>query len=176
MRQWTVADNLSGMTQKSFADLSWEQKDKKTGRERFLGEMELVVPWKELVKLIVPVAPRVEPGPSGGRPAYPVEVMLRIYLCQTWYNLSDDGMEDTLYDSESVRRFCLGKAAVDEVPDERSIRRFRHLLETEKLQEKLMQRVTRLYRGILKNALHLNTLCMLASLYLKRRVLVAAQG
>jgi hypothetical protein len=90
--------------------------------------------------------------------------------------LSDDGMEDTLYDSESVRRFCLGKAAVDEVPDERSIRRFRHLLETEKLQEKLMQRVTRLYRGILKNALHLNTLCMLASLYLKRRVLVAAQG
>jgi|Laugrefa1bdmlbdn_1035148.scaffolds.fasta_scaffold141450_1 hypothetical protein len=91
-------------------------------------------------------------------------------------NLSDDGMEDTLYDSESVRRFCLGKAAVDEVPDERSIRRFRHLLETEKLQEKLMQRVTRLYRGILKNALHLNTLCMLASLYLKRRVLVAAQG
>lgn len=151
MRQWTVTDNLSGMTQKSFADLSWEQKEKKTRRERFLGEMELVVPWKELVKLIVPVAPRVEPGPSGGRPAYPVEVMLRIYLCQTWYNLSDDGMEDTLYDSESVRRFCLGKAAVDEVPDERSIRRFRHLLETEKLQEKLMQRVTRLFaeRGIM---------------------------
>ena len=49
MRQWIVADNLSGMTQKSFADLSWEQKDKKTRRERFLGEMELVVPWKELV-------------------------------------------------------------------------------------------------------------------------------
>ena len=102
MRQWTVGDNLSCMTQKSFADLSWEQKDKKTRRERFLGEMELVVPWKELVKLIVPVAPRVEPGPSGGRPAYSVEVMLRIYLCQTWYNLSDDGMEDTLYDSTGV--------------------------------------------------------------------------
>jgi hypothetical protein len=44
----------------------------------------------------------VEPGPSGGRPAYPVEVMLRIYLCQTWYNLSDDVMEDTLYDSTGV--------------------------------------------------------------------------
>ena len=87
------------MTQKTFADLNWEQKYKKTRRERFLGEMELAVPWKELVKLIVPVAPRSEPGPSGGRPAYPVEVMLRIYLCQTWYNLSDDGIEDTLYDS-----------------------------------------------------------------------------
>ena len=94
-----VTDNLSRMTQKTFADLNWEQKYKKTRRERFLGEMELAVPWKELVKLIVPVAPRSEPGPSGGRPAYPVEVMLRIYLCQTWYNLSDDGIEDTLYDS-----------------------------------------------------------------------------
>lgn len=123
---WGLACILCSMTQKTFADLNWEQKDKKTRRERFLGEMELAVPWKELVKLIKPVAPRVEPGAEGGRPAYPVEVMLRIYLCQTWYSLSDDGMEDTLYDSESVRRFCLGKAAVDEVPDERSIRRFRH--------------------------------------------------
>ena len=85
-----VTDNLSRMTQKTFADLNWEQKYKKTRRERFLGEMELAVPWKELVKLIVPVAPRSEPGPSGGRPAYPVEVMLRIYLCQTWYNLPED--------------------------------------------------------------------------------------
>ena len=251
------------MTQRTFADLNWEQKEKKTRRERFLGEMELVVPWKELVKLIAPVAPRCKPGATGGRPAYPVEVMLRIYLCQTWYNLSDDGMEDTLYDSESVRRFCLGQSSVDAVPDERSIRRFRHLLETENLQEKLMQRVTRLfsdkgimtksgtivdatiihaptstkneskqrdpemshtkkgnqyyfgmkchvgvdaesgivhtarraigehpfhviknifrytkvrYRGILKNSLHLQTLCMLASLYLKRKVLMAQQG
>lgn len=139
------------MTQRTFADLNWEQKEKKTRRERFLGEMELVVPWKELVKLIAPVAPRCKPGATGGRPAYPVEVMLRIYLCQTWYNLSDDGMEDTLYDSESVRRFCLGQSSVDAVPDERSIRRFRHLLETENLQEKLMQRVTRLFsdKGIM---------------------------
>ena len=56
MRQWMVTDNLSRMTQKTFADLNWEQRYKKTRRERFLGEMELAVPWKELVKLIVPGA------------------------------------------------------------------------------------------------------------------------
>lgn len=139
------------MTQKTFADLNWELKQKKTRRERFLEEMAVAVPWKQLEKLVKPVAPQSEPGELGGRPGYRVAVMLRIYFCQTWYNLSDDGMEDTLYDSESVRRFCLGEAAVEGVPDERSIRRFRHLLEEHRLQEKLMQRVNRLFsdKGIL---------------------------
>ena len=73
MQVWGLACILCSMTQKTFADLNWEQKDKKTRRERFLGEMELAVPWKELVKLIKPVAPRVEPGAEGGRPACPVE-------------------------------------------------------------------------------------------------------
>ncbi len=90
--------------------------------------MERVVPWKELKEEVSPVAPSMKPGQLRGRPAYPVSVILRIYLCQTWYHLSDDGMEDTLYDSESVRRFFLGGADVDEIQDERSIRRFRHLL------------------------------------------------
>jgi IS5 family transposase len=65
------------MTQKSFADFDWEQKEKKTRREHFSGEMELVVPWKELVKLITPVAPWCKPGATGGRPAYPVAWPLR---------------------------------------------------------------------------------------------------
>ena len=90
------------MTQKTFADLNWELKQKKTRRERFLEEMAVAVPWKELEKLVKPVAPRAEPGELGGRPGYRVSVMLRIYFCQTWDNLSDDGMEDTLYDSESI--------------------------------------------------------------------------
>ena len=139
------------MTQKTFADLNWELKQKKTRRERFLEEMTGAIPWKELEKIVSPLAPKSEPGEMGGRPGYRVSVMLRIYFCQTWYNLSDDGMEDTLYDSESVRRFCLGEAAVEGVPDERSIRRFRHLLEEHRLQEKLMQRVNTLFsdKGIL---------------------------
>jgi IS5 family transposase len=145
------ADTICGMTQRTFAELNWASKSKTTRRERFLADMERVVPWKELEEVVSPVAPSMKPGQSGGRPAYPVSVTLRIYLCQTWYNLSDDGMEDTLYDSESVRRFCLGGADVDEIPDERSIRRFRHLLEEHKLQEKLMRRVTRMFseKGIM---------------------------
>lgn len=132
------------MRQRTFADLSWERKEKTTRRERFLGEMSEAIPWKELERLIEPVAPSVVPSEVGGRPAYPVSVMLRVYFCQSWYQLSDDGAEDALYDIESVRRFCTGSTSVDRIPDERSIRRFRHLLEEHELQEELMRRVTRL--------------------------------
>ena len=130
------------MSQKTFADLSWDRKDKTTRREKFLAEMSKAIPWKELESLILPVAPSVVPSDVGGRPAYPVSVMLRIYFCQSWYQLSDDAAEDSLYDIESVRRFCIGSASVEHIPDERSIRRFRHLLEEHKLPEKLMQKVT----------------------------------
>ena len=130
------------MSQKTFADLSWDRKDKTTRREKFLAEMSKAIPWKELESLILPVAPSVVPSDVGGRPAYPVSVMLRIYFCQSWYQLSDDAAEDSLYDIESVRRFCIGSASVEHIPDERSIRRFRHLLEEHMLPEKLMQKVT----------------------------------
>jgi len=72
------------MTQKTFADLNWERKQKKTRRERFLEEMAVAVPLKELEKLVMPIAPRSEPGELGGRPGCRVAVMLRIYFCQTW--------------------------------------------------------------------------------------------
>lgn len=132
------------MSQKTFADISWERKEKTTRRERFLAEMTLAVPWKELESLLRPVAPRVVPSDIGGRPAYSVSVMMRIYFCQSWYSLSDEAAEDALYDIESIRRFCLGSASLDSVPDESSIRRFRHLLEEHRLAEKLMQTVNRL--------------------------------
>lgn len=132
------------MSQKTFADINWEGKVKRTRREQFLSEMEQVVPWKELERLIKPVAPKTVPREVGGRPAHPVPVMLRIYFCQNWYQLSDEGAEDTLYDSESVRRFCMGSASIAMIPDASSITRFRHLLETHGLQKKLFARVNRL--------------------------------
>ena len=132
------------MNQRTFAELSWDGKCKTTRREKFLTEMESVVPWEELCGLIEPHAPREQPSDQGGRPAYPVSVMLRIYFCQSWYQLSDEAAEDSMYDIESMRRFCLGTASVEAVPDERSIRRFRHLLEAHKLPTVLMQRVNRL--------------------------------
>ena len=127
--------------QKTFADLAWERKERKTRRETFLSEMERVIPWKELERIVKPYAPRETPGLEGGRPGHPVPVMLRIYFCQNWYQLSDDGIEDTLYDSESVRRFCLGNAALESIPDATTIARFRHVLERHKLQEKLFELV-----------------------------------
>lgn len=131
------------MKQQSFSDLSWSSKSKRTRRERFLCEMEEVIPWNELEKVIKPYAPQEHPGSRGGRRGYAVRVMLRIHFCQQWYSLSDDGMEDALYDSESLRRFCLKSSSHNEIPDERSIRRFRHLLEQHQLYDKLHQRVNR---------------------------------
>ena len=87
--------------------------------------MEEVIPWEKLEEFIVPLAPKEVPGEPGGRPAYSVSVMLRIYFCQSWYQLSDEAVEDSLYDSESLRRFCLGTRARRELPDETSVRRFR---------------------------------------------------
>lgn len=138
------------MTQKTFSDYEWEIKGKRTRREKFLLEMEEVIPWEKFEELIAPVAPKEVPGEPGGRPAYAVSVMLRIYFCQSWYSLSDEGVEDALYDSESLRRFCLGARPRREVPDETSIRRFRHLLEKHQLQKVLFKHLTRLLseRGI----------------------------
>ena len=124
------------------------------------ADMERTVPWKELEEEVRPVAARVTPGAAGGRPAYPVNVMLRIYLCQTWYNLSDDGMEDTIYDSESVRRQLSGRRAIGEHPF--------HVIKNIFGYTKVR------YRGIKKNSLRLNILCMLSNLYLMRRVLLAS--
>ena len=42
------ADTICGMTQRTFAELNWASKSKTTRRERFLADMERVVPWKEL--------------------------------------------------------------------------------------------------------------------------------
>jgi len=123
--------------QKTFSDLAWEKKEKRTRRDVFLGEMDGVIPWRELERIVRPYAPRSTPGVAGGRPGHPVSVMLRVYFCQNWYQLSDEGVEDTLYDSESVRRFCLGNAALEAIPDASSIFRFRNLLEENKLQERL---------------------------------------
>jgi transposase, IS5 family len=112
--------------QRTFASLAWTQKGKVTRRERFLTEMDAVVPWPRLVALIAPHYPRQD-GP--GRPALGLEKMLRIYFLQQWFNLSDPQAEDAIYDSESMRRFARVELGHDPVPDETTILRFRHLLE-----------------------------------------------
>jgi transposase, IS5 family len=112
--------------QGTFASIAWSQKGKTTRRERFLGEMDAVVPWARLVALIAPYYPKQD-GP--GRPPLGLEKMLRMYFLQQWFNLSDPQAEDAIYDSESMRRFARVELGHDVVPDETTILRFRHLLE-----------------------------------------------
>jgi len=113
------------MKQTTFASAAWDKKGKVTRRERFLAEMDAVIPWKHLNRLIEPHYPKAG---NGTRPM-PQERMLRIYFMQQWFNLSDPAMEDALYDSESMRRFAGIELSEDAVPDETTILRFRHLLE-----------------------------------------------
>jgi hypothetical protein len=106
-------------------------KKKVTRREKFLLEMDEVVPWVRLVALIEPHYPKV--GPKGGRPPMPLEMMLRIYFLQNWYALSDPMAEESLYDSEAMRRFAGIELGDDRIPDETTILNFRHLLEKHQL-------------------------------------------
>jgi len=125
------------MKQPSFADLAYDNKKKVTRKERFLGEMDSVLPWAVLLKPIK----RQYPKSSRGRPPIPVETLLRIYFMQQWYGLSDPAMEDSLYDIESMRRFA--KIDLDQVPDETTLCRFRHYLEARNLTQKMFQATER---------------------------------
>ena len=108
-------------------------KKKVTRREQFLAEMDAVVPWARLLALIAPHYPKA--GPKGGRPPMPLETMLRVYFLQNWYALSDPMAEETLYDSEAMRRFAGIELGDDRIPDETTILNFRHLLERHGLTE-----------------------------------------
>jgi hypothetical protein len=127
------------MKQSSFASLAWETKKKITRREKFLAEMEAVMPWDELLTVIEPHYARGDRG----RPPIGLERMLRIYFMQQWFNLSDPAMEDGLYDSESMRRFAGVDLGADAVPDETTILNFRRLLEAHHLTAKLFARTNR---------------------------------
>jgi len=120
----------------SFASLAYENKKKKTRREQFLEEMNQVIPWGELIKIIEKYYPKA----GNGRQPMPLERMLRIYFMQQWYGLSDPAMEDALYDIESMRRFADIDIAVDVVPDETTILNFRHLLEKYNLTQQMFEK------------------------------------
>jgi IS5 family transposase len=131
------------MKQTTFASMAWAAKGRTTRRERFLAEMNAVIPWARLIALIEPHYPKA----GAGRPPLPLERMLRVYFMQQWFNLSDPAAEDALYDSESMRRFAGVELAEDVIPDETSILRFRHLLEQHKLTEAIFVEI----RGLLES-------------------------
>ena len=124
--------------QRTFASLAWNGKGKVTRRERFLAEMDAVIPWQRLLALIEPHYPKA----GQGRQPLGLEKMLRIYFLQQWFNLSDPQAEDAIYDSESMRRFARVELGEEVVPDESTILRFRHLLEQHGLTQAIFNSIT----------------------------------
>jgi len=111
------------------ADLGLNLSTKRTRKREFLDEMNRVVPWAALVALVIPHAPTGRRG----RPPFPVETMLRIHFMQQWFGLSDPAMEEALFDVPLYREFAGLDNGNVRLPDESTILRFRHLLETHKL-------------------------------------------
>ncbi|MHC1759000.1 MAG: IS5 family transposase [Negativicutes bacterium] len=133
--------------QTSFSEAEYNGKKRQTRRDLFLNKMETLVPWQEWLALIEPHYPQGDRG----RPPIGCERMLRLYLLQSWYNLSDEGMEDAVYDSQALRQFSRIDLSHESVPDATTLLKFRHLLEkhnlTRKLFEELKQRLQQ--QGIL---------------------------
>jgi IS5 family transposase len=121
------------MKQRTFASLAYENKKVVTKREKFLNEMNQVIPWKRLLKIIEPHYPKA----GNGRPPMPMETMLRIYFLQQWYALGDQAAEESLYDMESMRSFAGLELSEDAIPDESTILNFRRLIETHELGNEL---------------------------------------
>src|SRR5258707_10482411 len=131
-------EDRSKMKQQTLAMASgFERYGKKTRRTLFLEEMEQVVPWSELCGLIEPVYAKA----GNGRPPVGGERMLRIYFLQQWFNLSDPGVEEALYDSAGMRQFVGIDLGREPVPDETTVCKFRHLLEEHQLGEQILGQV-----------------------------------
>ena len=125
------------------ADLGLNLTTKRTRKREFLDEMNHVVPWPSLVELVTPYAPEGKKG----RPPFPVETMLRIHFMQQWFTLSDPAMEEALHDVPLFREFAGLDNWNTRLPDESTILRFRHLLETHKLAAQMLEVINDLLRA-----------------------------
>ena len=126
------------MKQTTFASLSYDAKKKQTRRERFVLEMEQVVPWEALLAVVEPFYPK---SGQPGRQPMPLNMMLRIHGLQQGFNLSDPGAEDALYEIESMRRFAGIELGETPVPDETTMLNFRRLLEQHQLTAAFMNTI-----------------------------------
>jgi IS5 family transposase len=133
--------------QGSFSQAEYAGKKKQTRRDKFLAEMEQVVPWPRLVERLRPLYPKGERG----RPPIGLERMLRIHFLQQWYGLADGAMEDALYDSQALRGFAGIDLTVAAVPEATTILNFRHWLEQHELSQALFAEVSAMLeeRGLL---------------------------
>ena len=120
--------------QRSFSELEYAAKKKVTRRDRFLGEINAVTPWSVLTAEVEPFYPK---GEGRGRPPIGLERMLRMYIAQQCFGLSDEGVEDAIYDSQAIRGFVGMDLAREAAPDATTLLKFRRLLETHQLTERI---------------------------------------
>ena len=113
------------MNQSSFTDVEYAERKRTTKKEKFLSQMESIIPWADWVAMVRPYYPK---GKRGRRPKE-IETMLRMFLMQAWFNLSDEGIEDAIYDSYAMKHFLHLEFTEEQVPDATTLLHFRHLLE-----------------------------------------------
>ena len=111
--------------QTTFSDVEYQNRKHTTPREAFLDAMNKIIPWDRWIAIIAPYYP----SGKRGRPTRGIETMLRMYLLQIWFNLSDAGVEDAIYDSYCMRKFMGLDFMTESVPDATTLLKFRHLLE-----------------------------------------------
>ena len=125
------------MSQQSFSDMEYSLRKRTTKREEFLDIMDEIIPWDEWVDLI---RPYYFSG-KRGRPPKGIEKMLRMYLLQCWFTLSDEGVEDAIYDSYTFRKFMGINFLEEQVPDATTLLHFRHMMEESKIGEQLFRAI-----------------------------------
>jgi IS5 family transposase len=121
------------MSQLTFSDFEYANRKRKTKREQFLEMMDRIIPWDRWIELIRPYYP----SGKRGRPTRGIETMLRMYMMQNWFNLSDEALEDAIYDSYAMRTFMHLDFLNEQVPDATTLLKFRHLLEEHKIGEQI---------------------------------------
>ena len=127
------------MKQQTFSDFEYSNRKRKTKREVFLEIMDEIIPWDEWVSIIMPFYP----SGKRGRPPKGIELMLRMYLLQIWFNLSDEGTEDAIYDSYAMRKFVGINFLEQDVPDATTLLKFRRLLEQNGLNKLFFDAINR---------------------------------
>lgn len=128
------------MKQQSIKNIEYSVRKRITKREKFLNIMEEIIPWSEWSELIKPHYPMGKRG----RPPIGIDKMLRMYLLQCWFNLSDEGVEDAIYDSYAMRTFMGIDFISENVPDATTLLKFRHLMEKSQLGEAFFKSINNL--------------------------------